>query len=191
MWPRNNLQLYHRRLLRRHDPAVLCVVWVGVGMYDGLVIQIVGWVHWSRSRVDVPIRLHCDQFQYRDYNHQQYDVIVIYIYDMMRMRLDVNTWMTFIRDFTISTVICHIKTWFELWFLNIWCRMCDNECQKIKVTYPGCHSKNPGEFIRGNYFKSHWVKLEPGQNRYQTSYSVFYVFLSSFYAHPLLPDSYA
>ena len=93
------------------------------------------------------------------------------IYDMMRMRLDVNTWMTFIRDFTISTVICHINTWFELWFLNIWCRVCDNECQKIKVTYPGCHSKNPGEFIRGNYFKSHWVKLEPGQNRYQTSYT--------------------
>ena len=70
---------YHRRLLWRHDPAVLCVVWVGVGMYDGLVIQIVGWVHWSRSRVDVPIRLHRDQFQYRDYSHQQYDVIVIYM----------------------------------------------------------------------------------------------------------------
>ena len=42
--------------------CVGCVLWVGVGMYDGLVIQIVGWVHWSRSRVDVPIRLYCDQF---------------------------------------------------------------------------------------------------------------------------------
>ena len=56
---------YHWRLLWRHDPtqndmelSVLCrVCGVGVSMYDGLVIQIVGWVHWSRSRVDVTIRL--------------------------------------------------------------------------------------------------------------------------------------
>ena len=35
--------------------CVGCVVWGGEDMYDGLVIQIVGRVHWSRSRVDVCI----------------------------------------------------------------------------------------------------------------------------------------
>ena len=35
---------------------------------------------------------------------------------------------------------------------------------------PRVSFKNPGGFIRENYFKSHWVKLEPGENRYLTSY---------------------
>ena len=49
-----------------------------------------------------------------------------------------------------------------------WCSVCVtmnvNKTNKNNPA-PGVH----GKFIRGNYFESHWAKLEPDEHRYQTS----------------------